>query len=72
MRRELRLEIRGLRESVMFCSDICYGVNSLISDVKDLRREILGVAMANKLLRAKNRKLTQNIEEPEKYRGRTV
>lgn len=67
LRRELRLKMRGIKESVKFCSDTCDGVHSLISEVKDIRKELLEVTKANTELRTENRKLTQKVEELQHY-----
>lgn len=67
LRREFRLELRSLKDSVKFCSDTCDGVKALTGDVKGLRREIQELTKINKDLRQENDRLLQRLEEVEQY-----
>lgn len=66
-RREIRAELRTLKESVKFCSDTCDGVREIGSYVKELRKEMQRLARSNHELRVENEKLSATIEELEQY-----
>lgn len=66
-RREIRAELRTLKESVKFCSDTCDGVKEIGSDVKELRKEMQSLVRSNHELRVENEKLSARIDELEQY-----
>lgn len=67
LRRELRADLRSLKESTKFCSDTCDKVESIGSDVKQLRKEIQELTKRNCELQNENKILSQRIEELEQY-----
>lgn len=67
LRRELRTDLRGLKESVKYCSDTCDGVMSIKNDIKELRKEILELTKRNQELNAENSRLGARVEELEQY-----
>lgn len=67
LRRELRADLRGLKESVKYCSDTCDGVMSIKNDIKELRKEILELTKRNQDLIAENCRLGARVEELEQY-----
>lgn len=68
LRREVRTDLRTLKESVKEFSDTCNGVNAISSDVKELRREVQALTKNNHDLRIENERLTTRIEELEHYK----
>lgn len=67
LRREIRTELRGLKESVNYCSNSCDDLKKVADDIKELRREVETLTKNNKNLETENRKLTSRLEEIEQY-----
>lgn len=67
LRRELRADLRGVKESVKYCSDACDSVQQISKDIKELRKEIQDLAKANRELRQENDRLSVRVEEMEQY-----
>lgn len=67
LRRELRAELRTIKDSVKNCNDTCDGVNEIKKEMKDLRQEIQKLTTRNEELTAENRRLSEKIEELEQY-----
>lgn len=67
LRRELRADLRGLKESVKFCNDTCDGVNSIKNDMKALRNDIIKLTKENQDLAAENGILLAKVDELEQY-----
>lgn len=67
LKRELRADLRALKESVKFCSDTCDGVNEIKQELKELRKEFQGLVKRNEELTAENRKLSNRVEELEQH-----
>ena len=40
LKRELWAELRTLKDSVKDCNDTCEGVNEIITEMKELRKEV--------------------------------
>lgn len=66
-KREMRAELRSVKDSVKFCSDTCDETKAIGSDVKALRKEISDLIKLNESLRNENKRLGQRIEELELY-----
>lgn len=67
LRRELRADLRSLKESTKFCSDTCDKVESIGNDLKHLRKEIQELTKKNSELQNENQRLSQRVEELEHY-----
>lgn len=67
LRREIRAELRGLKESVNFCSGTCDDLKKIPDEVRELRREIQNLTLQNRELQTENRQLTSKVEELEQY-----
>lgn len=67
LRREIRNEMRGLKDSVKYASDTCDEVKTIGQDIRELRREVKELTQINQQLRAENKKLEIRIEELEQY-----
>lgn len=67
LRREIRVELRELKDSVKYCSDTCDGVKAISTDVKELRREIQLLTKSNLELKSENQRLSKRLEELEQY-----
>lgn len=67
LRRELRADLRSLKESVKFCNDTCDGVKAINDEMKELRKEILDLTKRNQELDAENFRLGARVEELEQY-----
>lgn len=67
LRRELRAELRTIKDSVKNCNDTCDGVNEIKNEMKELRQEIQKLTTRNEELTAENRRLSEKIEELEQY-----
>lgn len=67
LKRELRADLRTLKDSVKHCSDSCDGINDVRSELKELRKELLALARQNEELRAENGRLSVRIEELEQH-----
>lgn len=65
--REIRAEIRSLKESLKFCSDTCDDVKEIGTDIKALRAEIKTLVSQNEKLKTENQRLEKKIEELEQY-----
>lgn len=66
-RREIRADMRGLKESVKFCNDTCDGVKDIKNEMKELRKEIQQLTARNQELDAENCRLNARVEELEQY-----
>lgn len=64
-KRELRLELRTLKESVKYCSDTCDGVNEIQKDMKELRLDIKRLIERNNELEKENQYLRERLDELE-------
>lgn len=67
LRRELRCDIRELKESVKFTSDACDEVKEIGRDVKELRKEVQRLTETNEELRSENSRLLLRLQELEQY-----
>lgn len=67
LRRELRADLRGLKESVKFCNETCDGVNFIKNDMKELRNDIMKLTKENQDLSAENAMLRAKVDELEQY-----
>lgn len=67
LRREIRTEMRGLKESVKFTSDTYDEVKVITAELKELRKEVKQLTESNHSLRAENKALSLKIEELEQY-----
>lgn len=67
LKRELRADLRTIKDSVKHCSDTCEGVNDLRTELKELRKELVTLAKKNEELRTENARLNEKIEELEQY-----
>ncbi|KAH7978968.1 hypothetical protein HPB49_007578 [Dermacentor silvarum] len=67
-KREMRLELRSVKESVKFCSDTCDEMKKITSEVKALRKELSELVKCNEGLRSENKRLTRQVEELQQYR----
>lgn len=63
LRREMRLDVCSLNETVKYASDIYKVVNSLSADVKELRKKVQPLTWTRHELPAENEKLANKIEE---------
>lgn len=66
-KREMRLELRSVKDSVKFCSDTCDETKAIGADVKALRQEIGELIKINETLQNENKRLTRRVEELEQY-----
>lgn len=66
-RREMRAEMRSLREGVKTCSDACDSVVEIQKDLKDLKLEIRRLVEKNQKLEQENRQLREKLDETEQY-----
>lgn len=66
-KREMRLELRSVKDSVKFCSDTCDETKVIGADLKALRQEIASLVKANETLLNENKRLTRRVEELEQY-----
>lgn len=64
-KRELRLELRTLKESVKYCSDTCDGVNEIQKDMKELKLDIKRLIEKNHELEKENQYLRERLDELE-------
>lgn len=67
LKRELRADLRTLKDSVKHCSDTCDGVNEIKTELKELRKELQTLSQQNEKLRAENATLSERIEELEQH-----
>lgn len=67
LKRELRAELRTLKDSVKNCDETCDGVNAIMNDVKELRKDMQKLSKKNEELTAENQRLSDKIEELEQY-----
>lgn len=58
-KREMRLELRSVKDSVKFCSDTCDETKAIVADVKALRQEIGELIKYNETLQNENKRLTR-------------
>lgn len=63
----MRLEFHSPNKSVKYCGDICDGVKSLTTNVKELRKETQLLTRTNQERQAENNKLADKMEEVEQY-----
>lgn len=66
-RREMRADMRAVKDSIRFCSDTCDEVKIIGSDIKALRAEIKALTSQNDHLKAENERLAKKVEELEQY-----
>ncbi|KAH7947236.1 hypothetical protein HPB52_008556 [Rhipicephalus sanguineus] len=66
-RRELRLEIRSLKESVKYCLDTSDSVSEIQRDIKELKLDIKRLVENNVQLEHENQRLRDRIDELEQY-----
>ncbi|KAH7932730.1 hypothetical protein HPB49_001788 [Dermacentor silvarum] len=66
-KRDMRTELRELKESVKYCVDTCDEVSELKKEFLSLSDEIKQLLKENSTLKDQNEKLTQKIEELEQY-----
>lgn len=66
-KRDMRTELRELKESVKYCADTCDEVSEFKKEFLSLRDEIKQLLKENSTLKDENEKLTQKIEELEQY-----
>lgn len=66
-KREMRLEMRSVKESVKFCSDTCDETKAINSELKALRQELSVLLKRNEDLKKENKQLAQRVDELEQY-----
>lgn len=66
-KRELRAEMRSLKDSVKHCSDTCDETKQISAELKELRKELSEVIKLNQTLEAENKRLAQRVDELEQY-----
>ncbi|KAH6926687.1 hypothetical protein HPB50_021202 [Hyalomma asiaticum] len=66
-RRELRLEIRSLKESVKYCSYTSGSVSEIQKDIKELKLDMKRLVEKNAKLEHENERLQARIDELEQY-----
>ncbi|XP_077534732.1 uncharacterized protein LOC144146677 [Haemaphysalis longicornis] len=66
-KREMRTELRSVKDSVKFCSDTCDETKAIGAGLKALRQEITHLLEANEALQDENKRLTQRVDELEQY-----
>lgn len=66
-RRDMRTELRELKESLNYCSETCDGVNDLRKDYAALREEIKQLISVNQKLTEENDRLSRRVDELEQY-----
>lgn len=67
LRREIRADLRTVKDSVKFCNDTCDGVKEIRDEMKELRKEIQELSKRNEELTAENNRLSTKVEELEQY-----
>lgn len=65
--RDFRAEIRELKESVSFCTDVCNDVKTATEEIKKLRQEMNELVKQNRELKAETDRLANKCEELERY-----
>ncbi|KAH7933303.1 hypothetical protein HPB49_011259 [Dermacentor silvarum] len=66
-KREMRLEMRSVKESVKFCSDTCDETRAINTELKALRHELSVLLKSNEALKKENKQLAQRVDELEQY-----
>lgn len=66
-KREMRLEMRSVKESVKFCSDTCDETKAINTELKALRQELGVLLKSNEALKKENKQLAQRVDELEQY-----
>ncbi|KAH9368498.1 hypothetical protein HPB48_020787 [Haemaphysalis longicornis] len=66
-KREMRTELRSVKDSVKFCSDTCDETKAIGAGLKALRQEIAHLLEANEALQDENKRLTRRVDELEQY-----
>lgn len=66
-KRDMRTELRELKDSVKYCADSCDEVGEFKKEFLALRNEIKQLLKENSTLRDENEKLTQKIDDLEQY-----
>lgn len=66
-RRELRLEIRTIKDSVKFSSDAADNVAEIMKDMKEMRLDMKKLVERNRELEIENQQLHQRVDELEQY-----
>ncbi|KAG0422049.1 hypothetical protein HPB47_002096 [Ixodes persulcatus] len=67
LRREIRAEMHGLKESVKYSSDIYDEVKAITAELKGLRKEVKQLTESNRNLQVENKALTLKVDELEQY-----
>lgn len=63
LRRELRVDLRNIKDSVKNCSDTCDSVNEIKKEIQEIRKEMQKLTKQNEELSSENRRLSEKIEE---------
>lgn len=66
-RREIRLEIRTIKDSVKFSSDAADNVAEIMKDMKEIRLDMKKLVERNRELEIENQQLHQRVDELEQY-----
>lgn len=67
LKRDLRTEMRELKDSIKYCSDTCDDVKGLSKEIAALREEVREMTTLNRKLKTENERLSQRIDELEQY-----
>ncbi|KAH9379244.1 hypothetical protein HPB48_003364 [Haemaphysalis longicornis] len=65
--REMRTELRSVKDSFKFGSDTCDVTKAIGAGLKALRHEIAHLLEANEALQDENKRLTRRVDELEQY-----
>lgn len=66
-KRDFRIEMREIKDSITFCSETCSEVKDAATDIKNMRAEMQELIRQNMELKAENKKLSQKCDELEQY-----
>ncbi|KAH7937298.1 hypothetical protein HPB49_010443 [Dermacentor silvarum] len=66
-KRDFRIEMREIKDSITFCSETCSEVKVAATDIKNMRAEMQELIRQNMELKAENKKLSQKCDELEQY-----
>lgn len=66
-RREFRLEVRTIKDSVKFSSDVTDNVAEIMRDMKEMRLDMKKLVEKNRELEIENQQLHQRVDELEQY-----
>ncbi|KAH9361380.1 hypothetical protein HPB48_005229 [Haemaphysalis longicornis] len=67
LKRDSRADLRTLKDSVKHCTGSCDRINSIKTELKELRKELQALSRQNEELRAENSRLSVRIEELEQH-----